>query len=213
MSPPNSVDERSIDELAVTKRSIEKQQPNTILLSLICLLIIALAVCLKVSSNRIQELNAKLLSVQTETKRNAEEAEREKQTEREQRFLDTVKQNELLNLQLDERRTELAKQYAELLKKAKKEGFEFNPQEAVDKPPQLEAQVLKVNANNTLVEISIGSDDGLKKGHRLQVFRGKDYLGQITIKDIEVDRAVGEVDKKLQRGLIREKDNVTTKQN
>ncbi len=70
--------------------------------------------------------------------------------------------------------------------------------------------VLAVNSSD-LVEISIGSDDGLKSGHILQVYRGNTYLGQITIRTTGPDRAVGQIDKKLQRGQIRKGDNVTTK--
>jgi len=78
-------------------------------------------------------------------------------------------------------------------------------------PPKVDGEVLAVFENKGLVEISIGADDGLKKGHVLQVYRGAVYLGQIIIREIEPDRAVGEIDKKMQRGRIRGGDNVTTK--
>jgi hypothetical protein len=64
-----------------------------------------------------------------------------------------------------------------------------------------------------LVEVSLGSDDGLKAGHTLQVYRGKRYLGQITIRSTVPDRAIGQIDKQLQRGPIQMGDNVTTKLN
>ena len=70
-----------------------------------------------------------------------------------------------------------------------------------------------VLATNTkgLVEVSLGADDGLKAGHTLQVYRGQQYLGQITIRSTGPDRAVGQIDKSLQRGQIQKGDNVTTK--
>ena len=160
-----------------------------------------LATSLKDATQRIGDLDDKL---------------RKEQVERESQFLLAVKYNELLNQALSsldnlkERRKELEEQYAQLAAKATAAGIDLNAVFA-DRAPPIDAQVLKVNANNTLVEISIGSDDGIKKGHVLHVYRGNSYLGTITIKDTEADRSVGEVDKKLQRGQIREKDIVTTK--
>lgn len=76
-------------------------------------------------------------------------------------------------------------------------------------PPDVEGEVLRVDARNQHVEISIGSDDGLVVGHSLQVFRIKpkpEYIGQIRITTVEPDQAVGVVigstihGKKIQEG-------------
>lgn len=76
--------------------------------------------------------------------------------------------------------------------------------------PKVTGVVLAVNASD-LIEVSIGSDDGLKPGHVMQVYRGNQYLGQITIRSTGPDRAVGQIDKTLQRGKIQKGDNVTSK--
>lgn len=76
--------------------------------------------------------------------------------------------------------------------------------------PKVTGVVLAVNSSD-LIEVSIGSDDGLKPGHVMQVYRGNQYLGQITIRSTGPDRAVGQIDKTLQRGKIQKGDNVTTK--
>lgn len=76
--------------------------------------------------------------------------------------------------------------------------------------PKVTGVVLAVNSSD-LIEVSIGSDDGLKAGHVMQVYRGNQYLGQITIRSTGPDRAVGQIDKTLQRGKIQKGDNVTTK--
>ena len=163
-----------------------------------------LANSLKVASDRIAVLDEKL---------------RGEQTERETQYLLAVKYNELLNQALSaldnlkERRSALEEQLARVTAKATAAGVDVNALVDAPRPPAIDAQVLRVNARNTLVEISIGADDGLKKGHTMHVSRGNTYLGVINIKDIEFDRSVGEVDKKMQRGLIREGDHVTTKLN
>ena len=62
-----------------------------------------------------------------------------------------------------------------------------------------------------LIEISIGADDGRKAGHPLEVYRGNTYLGRIVIFKTGPDRAVGRIQKDLQRGQIKRGDRVTTK--
>lgn len=90
-------------------------------------------------------------------------------------------------------------------------------------PPPVDGlvRVVKIDRTNrpVFVEITIGSDDGLLKGHVLDVMRlgvnGKkaQYLGKIRVTSIEPDRAVCEVMREDQpaNGIIQEGDNVTTK--
>jgi hypothetical protein len=69
-----------------------------------------------------------------------------------------------------------------------------------------------------LVEISLGSDMGLKKGHQLTVYRSglkggqrAKFLAKIVIVDTEAHRAVGQVLENSRNGVIQKGDNVTTK--
>lgn len=62
-----------------------------------------------------------------------------------------------------------------------------------------------------LVEVTIGSDDGLKVGHKVEVFRNAKYLGRVEILRTAPDRAVGRVDSKFQEGRIQEGDRVATR--
>lgn len=88
-------------------------------------------------------------------------------------------------------------------------------------PPPVDGLVLatmKDNTNRTeMVEVSIGSDDGLQKHHELDVYRatisgGKvHYLGKIRITLVTPDRAVGYVIQAAKNGIIERGDNVTTK--
>ena len=123
---------------------------------------------------------------------------------------DKLNAAESLRLTLEEKNRQLQEQYARLEGVAQAMGF--GPDTLVGHiPPPLDGKILKVRETSGLVEISIGSDDGLRKGHALEVFRGNAYLGRIIIRDVDPDRAVGEIDKKMQRGRIQEGDNVTTK--
>jgi hypothetical protein len=70
-----------------------------------------------------------------------------------------------------------------------------------------------------LVEISLGSDQGLKKGHEMTVYRTglnkpgqrPKFLAKIVIVNTTPDKAVGEVIESTRNGVIQKGDNVTTK--
>lgn len=62
-----------------------------------------------------------------------------------------------------------------------------------------------------LVEVSIGSDDGLKTGNTLEVSRGDKYLGRLEIIETSPDKSVARVDRRYQQGAIQEGDRVATR--
>ena len=65
-----------------------------------------------------------------------------------------------------------------------------------------------------LIEISIGSDDGIKQGTTLFVYRTGErsrYLGEIIVELVRPDKAVGVVVNKAKNGVIEAKDYVTTR--
>ena len=76
--------------------------------------------------------------------------------------------------------------------------------------PPLDGIVTAVSERN-LIEVSLGADDGLRVGHRVEVFRENNYLGSAMILKTGPDRAVAQVDEKSQRGLIKVRDRVATR--
>lgn len=79
--------------------------------------------------------------------------------------------------------------------------------------PSVDGFVSRTQRKNgvMLVEISIGSDDGLKPGHTVEVFRNTKYKGRLEILKTAPDRAVGRVDVRFQQGPIQEGDRVATR--
>ncbi len=67
------------------------------------------------------------------------------------------------------------------------------------------------NASGQMIEITIGADDGLRKEHTVEIYRGDRYLGRAVVITTEPDRAVARVIRKFQQGPIQERDNVATK--
>jgi hypothetical protein len=66
-------------------------------------------------------------------------------------------------------------------------------------------------AGGQLVELSIGSDEGLREGNTVEVFRGSRYLGRLEILQTSPDKSVARVDRRYQQGAIQEGDRVATR--
>jgi len=79
----------------------------------------------------------------------------------------------------------------------------------------VEGEVTKYDERTKMVEISIGSDDGLVEGNELDVYRTKpapEYIGKIRLEGVDNDHSVGRVIGKTIKGLkIKEHDIVSTK--
>jgi hypothetical protein len=63
----------------------------------------------------------------------------------------------------------------------------------LESPPPVTGQVTKIDPTNKRFEISIGSDDGLVKGHELFLYRTTpraEYLGRAEVIAVEPDQAV-----------------------
>lgn len=113
---------------------------------------------------------------------------------------------------LKARSTELTADYADAMEVLRK--FDLKPQPALytGVPPKVEGEVSAVRSGG-LIEINIGSDDGLMKGHTLEVFRAGDgtYLGRVEVTDTLPDKAAAKILPQLQKGAIQEGDSVTSK--
>lgn len=81
-----------------------------------------------------------------------------------------------------------------------------------DSPPRIDGRILATR-DGGWVEVSLGRDDGLRRGHKLEVFRTNKYLGRIEIVATEPDRAVGRIMKNYQQGAIQRDDYVASQLN
>jgi len=79
--------------------------------------------------------------------------------------------------------------------------------------PQVRGVVsaMRRDATGQMIEVTIGADDGLRKGHTVEIFRGDRYLGKAEIIRTDPDRSVGRVIRRFQQGQIQEDDDVATK--
>jgi hypothetical protein len=141
------------------------------------------------------------------------------QKERDDHFNRVVKLTEDLNQaeidrkQLRERSLDLAKDVARADELLRKLGYDKNRNYS-DVPPQVEGVIL-ATPGEKLVEISIGSDQGLLQGHRLEVYRvsggQSTYVGRIEVVKTSPDRAVCKIDPSFQKSNMMVSDRVATK--
>ncbi len=99
------------------------------------------------------------------------------------------------NLILLNRIRELEIRIAQLATSSSKEKKFPQSDQKLNAPGEsVKGKVLKVDAANKIVEISLGREDGLRKDHTLEVFRTQPrptYLGMIRIIAVETNRSVG----------------------
>lgn len=137
-----------------------------------------------------------------------------------------IKEDEIYTIELAS--AARAKKHVSLLEEVKdlkdyiaSVGKRFDPEDIIagkTLPPVVTGVVVDVRKNKRgqieMVEISLGSDDGLARGHFLSIFRidgkGK-YLGEIRMIYITPDRSVGIIIDRTKTGIIKKGDNVTTK--
>jgi chromosome segregation ATPase len=162
---------------------------------------------LETNSESLKKISDENTQLRTDL-RNAEQA-------RDEKFNQVVQLTDKLN-ELEGVRQDLAERQRELLAQVSRMKVvldhnnlnEFTP--VVDIPPQVDGVVTAVS-DRDLLEISIGSDDGLRVGHTLEVYRNNSYLGRVVVRRVEPDRAVVEILKEYRKGTVRKGDRVATK--
>lgn len=134
--------------------------------------------------------------------------------------IDKLGQTQSLLDKANEQKKVLIESNAELQAVLKRLGYE-NPAIAsrIAAPPPKIDGVVRASTPEGLVEVSLGSDDGLMKGHTMEVYRlgatanATKYLGRIEILSTKADIAVGKVLPEYRRGNIEKDDRVATRLN
>jgi len=146
----------------------------------------------------------------------------EAQQDRDAHFKEVVRLTDLLHQQVNElkrlktRQMELAKDLAQAEAVLRHWDLTKETPPPNSKPPSLDGLVMAVPRSD-LVEISLGSDDGLLAGHQLEVYRitgsGPTYVGRIEVVKTDVDRSACKVIPEYQQSHVQRGDRVTTKLN
>jgi phage host-nuclease inhibitor protein Gam len=111
--------------------------------------------------------------------------------------------------QLQERNAQIVQDLANKTAMLRESGLDLNAAVV----PRVRGKVSFTERRNgvQLIEITIGSDDGVRPEMTVDVFRGARYLGRAKILRADPDRAVGQLLREFQQGQIQEGDDVATK--
>jgi hypothetical protein len=126
---------------------------------------------------------------------------------------DKIRELERQTKTLDDNNKDLRDRVARYSTLLRKNGLsdDISVVKGLESPPPVKGEVKRIDARNSRVEITIGSDDGLVPGHELYLYRTKprsEFLGRILIQSVDPDQAVGKVigntvsGKKIQEGDI-----------
>lgn len=76
--------------------------------------------------------------------------------------------------------------------------------------PKVEGIVMQIGQDGLFV-ISLGSDDGIREGHIMDIFRKNKYVGKASVVKVNTDIAALRVDRDFMRDSVQEGDYVTSK--
>ncbi|HBV62991.1 MAG TPA: hypothetical protein DEF45_08225 [Rhodopirellula sp.] len=140
---------------------------------------------------------------------------REEQVARDTLFTTTLELTDQMNVlrgfkqRLEQRNKQLMAQATRFEEVIAARGIDIN--EPLDgAPPERNGNILQIDRPSHLVLISIGSDEGLRAGHFLEVTRAGRYVGKLKVRNTEPDRSVAEILKDYSEGILQEGDRVDT---
>lgn len=108
---------------------------------------------------------------------------------------------------LDSLHKDLGEKNALLTKVLKKNGLLET--DLVDHiPPAIEGRVYAVQ--NDTIAFSLGTDDGMRAGHVVDIFRGNRFVGTAEITVVEPNRSAARIDKNLTKFAVESGDRITT---
>jgi len=194
---------------------------------------------IKALENDVKTLNDETTSVRTNLEKAqqnavtalAEAAERRKETEqlREQKSAvekqsneyklqqtdlnDKIRELERQTKTLDDNNKDLRDRVGRFSTLLRRNGLsdDISVVKALETPPPVKGEVLRVDPMNKRVELTIGSDDGLAPGHILYIYRTNQYLGQIQVQSVDPDQSVAKVVGRTINGLkLKEGDFVSS---
>ena len=107
-----------------------------------------------------------------------------------------------------ERKSQLEKQVSQARILLKQNGLSLDSLPK-DRVPTINGVVMAVADDS--IEVSLGFDDGLQKGHQIEVYRNDEYLGRAIVKSVKPDRAIAVLVREYSRGIVQRGDKVTTR--
>jgi len=159
-------------------------------------------------SDSVQMLTERVSQLENQVE--TTKAEKEKAFEREQKQFNRAAEMERQRTRLQEKFKEAnitIRNLRQEIVRAQRGGEEI---EGIQAPAEITG-IVRMKKNN-LVAISVGSDDGVKKGYLFHIYRGDSYLGRLIVTDVDPDVSLAQIQERYTSdpSAIREGDNVST---
>ncbi len=119
-------------------------------------------------------------------------------------LMDTVAQLKSQIEELEGAKSDLSAQ----LEAAVQAGFDVAK---VAASPQIDGVVQSVNPELGLVVLSVGGDDGVKRGTKFEVFSNSQYKGQVVVDDVYPDNSAARIVRQVSGTAITANDKATTR--
>jgi len=160
----------------------------------------------ELAQSQLEQLKGQIISLRESIAK--AQTDRDDQFQRVRELTDRINQAEGTKLVLERRLQKLTDQYAQANNVLKAHSLTIDtPVHSI--PPDIEGIVQA--STNDMIEISLGSDEGLRRGHTVEVSRGDRYLGRAKIIRVNSDISVGQLLTEYSKAPIRKGDRVQTK--
>jgi len=77
--------------------------------------------------------------------------------------------------------------------------------------PRIDARITSVNDQYGYVMLNVGEDDKVKIGYKFDVYRGKDYLGEVEVRNVSADTSYAKITMKADNATFRVGDEASTR--
>lgn len=161
---------------------------------------------LNIAENRIQQQDQVVAELRSKNQTLIDDIATQRQA-----VVNLTNQNYQLQGQLEQLQTanmDLSDQVA--LSEKVLEANGLTPQDLTSHiPPDVEGIVLRTRQN--LIAISLGGDDGIRKGHTLDIYRGDRFIGKAEVVKAEDNMSAAKLIPEYLQAPVAEGDHVTTK--
>jgi myosin heavy subunit len=163
---------------------------------------------MKEANNRLTELDKELSAIKANNKNLVDDIANQFEDNRimEKKLFEQTSKLERLKQQ----EADMAAKIAVMSKVMIKNGL--NEQSLTDDiPPKVEAVVTAVGKTGELFSIMVGMDDGLRRGHELEIYRSNRFVGTGKVIKADNNNSVLRIVDGMMNDVVREGDSVSTK--
>ena len=160
---------------------------------------------LNVASQNVDKLTSEVGTLRQDIIKTQED--RDKRFDVSLKLTDQILQAEGEYKRIREREVYLAEQVAKMRTKLRELGTH---EDAPAEPAKVTGKVLAVNAGD-MIEVDLGTDDGIRTGVKLEVFRENKYVARAEVLTATSDKAVAKVMPGFKTTPLQKGDNVATR--